>query len=214
LAQLLLDTETGLLLAFRSVEDVQGPTDRYRVIASYGLKSYAGHTDAGIFQGVASDRKAVKNLTAWRASRIQKVLGGKAAPELNVMDMRGNRISLAELKGKTILLDFWATWCPPCRDDAPDLEKLHRKYGDRELAIVGVSVGEDRVPVEAYLRGRAHEYPNVLAIEHDLPRPYQVEVLPTYIVIDRNGNVSAATEGDQGFNELRRLLKKAGLDVD
>jgi thiol-disulfide isomerase/thioredoxin len=141
-------------------------------------------------------------------------LGGKAAPELNVMDMRGNRISLAELKGKTILLDFWATWCPRCRDDAPDLEKLHRKYGDRELAIVGVSVGEDRVPVEAYLRGRAHEYPNVLAIEHDLPRPYQVEVLPTYIVIDRNGNVSAATEGDQGFNELRRLLKKAGLDVD
>ena len=213
-AELLLDTETGLLLAFRTVEDVQGPTDRYRIIASAALRSLAGHSDAHIFQAVSTGRKEVRNLSAWRAGRIQRVLGGKPAPELNVTDMQGNRVSIADLKGKTILLDFWSTWCPPCRDDAPDLEKLHRKYGDRDLAIVGISVGEARRPVEAFLRGRTHDFPNILAIEHDLPRPYQVEVLPTYIVIDRNGNVSAATEGDQGFTELRRLLKKAGLDVD
>jgi len=79
---------------------------------------------------------------------------------------------------------------------------------------VGLSVNEDRAIVEKFLKGQPHGFPVVLTSENDLPRPYQIGVFPTYIVIDREGNVSAAVEGEKGFGDLRRLLKKAGLEVD
>jgi thiol-disulfide isomerase/thioredoxin len=156
----------------------------------------------------------VKSFTPWRASRIVKALSGKPAPEMNAADMRAEPVTLSGLAGKIVLLDFWATWCEPCRDDAPALDKLQQKYGERDLAIIGISVGDRRDVVEQFLRSHPHRFPNVMANENELPRPYQVEALPTYIVIGRDGAVVAATEGNQGFSELRRILKRAGLDVD
>lgn len=68
--------------------------------------------------------------------------------------------------------------------------------------------------VQKFLKEHPHTYPVVLTTENDMPRPYQVGVLPTYIVIDRDGAIAAAVEGDKGFSELQRLLNKAGLEYD
>lgn len=156
----------------------------------------------------------VKELPRWNANRIKKQLAGKTAPDLVLTDMQGRTIKLSDLKGKTVLLDFWTTWCGPCRSDAPSLDKLYEKYGGKDLAVIGISVDEERPVVQKFLSGHPHQYHIVLTTENEMPRTYQIGVFPTYIVIDADGKVAAASEGAQGFSELRKLLKKAGLEAD
>jgi thiol-disulfide isomerase/thioredoxin len=156
--------------------------------------------------------KEVKELSHCNAAAIKKQLAGKTAPDLVLKDLHGQSITLSALKGKTVLLDFWATWCGPCRADGPALEKLYRKYSDRDLVIIGISVDEDRPAVEKFLAEHPHTYPIVLTSENDMPKPYQVGLFPTYIIIDKDGALATATEGEQGFGDLRSLLHKAGLD--
>ena len=80
--------------------------------------------------------------------------------------------------------------------------------------IIGLSVGEDRAVVEKFLKEHPHKFPIALTAENDLPRHYEVAALPTYVIIDAEGNLDTAVEGDRGFDGLRARLKKAGLDVD
>ena len=80
--------------------------------------------------------------------------------------------------------------------------------------IIGISVEEERAVVEKFLKEHPLSYPIVLTAENEMPRAYQMGSFPTYVVIDRNGNVAAAVEGDQSLSDLRKLLKKAGLPLD
>jgi thiol-disulfide isomerase/thioredoxin len=208
--------ETGLLLSSRAIQLIEGPRSSYQSDVAYTLErmTYGVAGEASLFRPPDGDMKEVKELSAWNAARIKKKLVGNPAPELTVKDIEGNPITLASLKGKTVLLDFWTTWCPPCRADAPALDKLYSKYGGKDLVIVGISVSEDRVIVEKFLKEHPHSFSVVLTTENEMPRPYQIGIFPTYIVINGDGTVASASEGEKGFSDLRKLLKKAGLDTD
>ncbi len=175
--------------------------------------SYGIPADSALFE-VPSGGREVKELSKWNAARIKKQLAGRPAPEFTVTDIQGKSVTLSAFKGKTVLLDFWTTWCPPCRADAPALDKLYRKYGAESLMIIGVSVSEDRAIVERFLRDHPHNFPVILTTENELPSAYQIGVFPTYIVIERDGTLASAVEGDRGFSDLRKLLKKAGLELE
>jgi thiol-disulfide isomerase/thioredoxin len=133
---------------------------------------------------------------------------------LAVTDIQGKQVTLPSLKGKTVLLDFWTTWCEACRADGSALDKLYAKYGGQNLEIIAISVSEDRAIVEKFLKQHRHSYQIVLTSENEMPRPFQIGVLPTYIVIERDGNIAGVVEGDQGFSDLRKMLKRAGMEVD
>jgi thiol-disulfide isomerase/thioredoxin len=210
-----VDTETGLLVFRRTIQEFEGASGKYQSDAVYTLRRFSVGVDPdpGLF-ALAANMREVKELKRWDASRIKKDLVGKPAPELSVTDLAGKPLSLAAYKGRTVLLDFWTTWCGPCRADGPALDKLHQKYGERDIAIIGVSVSEDRAVVEKFLAQHPHAYPIVLTTENEMPSAYQIGVFPTYIVIDRDGNVANAAEGDKGFNDLRKMLKKAGLETE
>jgi len=213
--QLMLDLDNGLIVSMRTVEAIELPGSGYHLDMSYVLtKMNDRDTPAASLFAAAEAMKEVKELTEWDAARMRKELGGRPAPELTLTDMAGKPVALSSYRGKTVLLDFWTTWCPPCRADAPSLDRLFQKYGGRDLVIVGISVSEERKVVEAFLKTHPHEFPMVLTTENEMPRPYQVGVFPTYLVIDREGNLGAAVDGEQGFGELRRTLKKAGLDLE
>jgi len=113
-----------------------------------------------------------------------------------------------------VLLDFWTTWCPPCQNDGPAIDKLNQKYGGKDLMIIGISVDEERQTVEKFLKKHPHSFPVVLSSENPLPRPYQIGVLPTYLVIGPDGTLISAEEGDQGFGRLRKTLENAGMATD
>lgn len=215
-SRMAIDSETGMLVQSVTQEAIDNPRGGYQLNLTYSVKqmSYGTAPDAGMFNLPDTGLHEVKEFTKWNASRIKKQLAGKPAPGLEVMDIEGNPVSLAGLKGKTVLLDFWATWCPPCLADAPALDKLHRKYGDKELMIIGISVSEERQIVEQFLKKHPHEFPVVLTSENEIPRPYQIGVFPTYMVIAPDGTLSTAVEGDQGFGELRKFLERAGMEIE
>lgn len=206
--------DTGVVVTVTFVTTVESVRMPYVTEITYTLtrSSFSGETNPGLFK-LSDGAHEVKELSKWNAARIGRQFAGKPAPEFTLTDLQGKAVSLASLKGKTILLDFWATWCRPCRADGPALDKLQEKYGEN-LQIIGISVAEDRPIVEKFLKDHRHAFPIVMTSENDMPRAFQIGVIPTYIVIDKDGTVSGAVEGDQGFAELRKILKKAGMEVD
>ena len=212
----ILDPESGAMVWSQTVKAIQSQncTCSSNVIYTATRVRLDLPADSSLFKLPSASTREVKELPRWSAARIKKDLGGKTAPELAATDLEGKAVSIAALRGKTVLLDFWATWCPPCRTDAPALRKLYERYADKNMAIVGVSIGEDRKIVEKFLKSHPAGYPVLLSTDTDMPRPYQVGVIPTYIIIGPDGSILEAVEGDQGFSELRKLLAKSGLTVE
>jgi len=221
ISRLALDSETGAIVQYYNEELIeQGPVEEmghaphaYKVTRKYSLTrmTYNAALNSALFKPPDIGVHEVKEFTKWNAARIRKELIGKPAPELEVTDINGNSISLASLKGKIVLLDFWTSWSPPCLADAPSLDKLYARYSGNNLMIIGISVNEERDVVERLLQKKSHVFPVVLTSENEMPHAYQVVKFPTYVVIAPDGTLNAAFEGDQGFGELRKYLEHAGM---
>jgi len=211
-AKAMVDLETGIIVNQSSAQAIEIRKKSYESDTSYFLKRVNWDAPREPLR-LPGGMREVKALSHWNAQRVKKQLAGKPAPVFDVVDVRGKHVSLEDFKGKTVLLDFWATWCPPCRADAPALDKLYQKYGGKELEIVGFT-DENRAVVEKFLKAHPHDFSTVLTGENEVPRTYEVGILPTYIVIQKDGTVSSAVDGDKGFGELRKLLQKAGLAIE
>jgi TonB family protein len=133
---------------------------------------------------------------------------GSSAPAFDVKALSGASFSLASLKGQTVLLDFWTTWCEPCRKAMPVLESLYLENRDKKLVILGVDAGENRQTVEKFLRTATASYPTVLGVESDILHAFQVSAYPTYVLIDPAGKIVAHQIGYPGEAGLRRMLTR------
>jgi hypothetical protein len=120
MTRVMIDTETGIWVQCYAAELIESSHITYTMEVTYAVKQMTYNTppDPGAFKLPDGDMREVKSLSPWNAARIKKQLVGNPAPELEVTDIRGNLISLSDLKGKTVLLDFWTTWCPPCQADS------------------------------------------------------------------------------------------------
>ena len=130
----------------------------------------------------------------------------RMAPELSVPLLSGVEFDLAEQRGQTVILDFWATWCKPCEVQMPILDTLWKSRGGRGLSIVGVSVDTDPVDaVEAWIAERGFEYPIGIG-DQDLAMRFGVIGFPTVIVIDPDGVIRTQHVGILSRPELEALL--------
>jgi thiol-disulfide isomerase/thioredoxin len=158
-----------------------------------------------------SDAKEVKELSMFPSVAAKPDLAGTLAPAFEVKTISGETFSLAALKGKPVLLDFWATWCGPCRRSMPVLEKISVEFKNSDLVILGVNTGEDREVVEEFLKKAPFEYPAVLSGESGILESYKVTAYPTFILIGRDGKIVANEVGFGGEDQLRQMIDKAGL---
>ena len=156
------------------------------------------------------DAKEVKELNLFGMA-ARPDLTGKPAPAFEVKTLGGATFSLAALKGKPVLLDFWATWCGPCRRSMPVLEQISREFKNSDLVILGVNTGEDREVVEEFLKKTPFEYPAVLSGESGILESYKITAYPTFILIGRDGKIVANQVGFAGEDQLRQMLDKAEL---
>jgi len=136
---------------------------------------------------------------------------GKVAPAFSLHDLTGVKRSLVELKGKVVLLDFWATWCGPCRRELPTIQKLHQRYAARGLAIVGINCSETRSTAATFLRTNHYTIPTWLDADGVVQNQYGVDGIPTLVILDAKGTVVARLVGLRDEDELLAALKKAGL---
>jgi thiol-disulfide isomerase/thioredoxin len=138
---------------------------------------------------------------------------GKPASELKLKDTAGNEIVLSKLKGKPIIIDFWATWCPPCREMVPHIISLRKQYKDSELAIIGVS-NEPPHKLQPFIEKSGINY-QIVSYQDELPAPYdEVTGLPTMIFIDAEGVIRDVKIGSHGAEEIKhsldKIIKKTG----
>ena len=130
---------------------------------------------------------------------------GQPAPDFTVKDLQGNEITLSSLKGKRVILDFWATWCPPCRIEIPHFVKLSNTYDANDLVIIGISQ-ESSDTLESFREKKRVNY--TLAIEGTLPSPYaDVTSLPTTFFIDRGGIIRYVVTGYRKYEHLDGLVQ-------
>lgn len=117
-------------------------------------------------------------------------LVGNVAPDFTLTDMHGQQVSLSQFRGKVVILNFWATWCPPCREEMPSMERLYRDYQDKGLVMLAVNVDENgKQAVAEFLQKTPHSFPILLDSENVAQNTYGVFRFPESFIIDRNGVV-------------------------
>lgn len=141
-------------------------------------------------------------------------LANEPAPRFNAKTTKGERFTNESLKGKVVLLQFWTTWCPYCKQDLAIVEKLEKQYGDKGLVILAVDVNESKKTVTNYLKEHPRTCRIVLTEDTNLAARFEAKSYPVYVVIDKNGNISDEWRGSAREDGLRNLLRTAGLSVD
>ncbi len=132
----------------------------------------------------------------------------RKAPSLELKDLRGRTFRLSDYKGKVVLLNFWATWCPPCRAEMPDLVGMQREYGSRGLQVIGITYPpQERVEVRRFIRKLKVNYPVAFGTRETKALFDQGETLPLTVVIDREGNVRDLIQGILLPEEFEEKIK-------
>jgi len=132
---------------------------------------------------------------------------GLYAPEFHVTSAQGNEISLDSLKGKIAVLDFWATWCPPCRAALPDLKDLVKKYPADQFVLISVSLDEDKNAWQDYVSKEKMTWPQVSDANRELFKTFGLEDVPTYIVLGADGSIIERVVGTDPQHSIAYRLK-------
>jgi len=137
------------------------------------------------------------------------VLGQETmAPQFALKDVNGRTVRLSDYHGKVVLINFWATWCPPCRAEMPDLVRLQREHAKQGLQIIGITYPpETKSRVRRFARSLKVNYPIILGTRQIKARFSSEETLPLTVVIDRDGNVSNIISGILLREEFEEKIK-------
>lgn len=126
---------------------------------------------------------------------------GVAVPDFSVTTLDGKTIRVSDLKGKRVILDFWATWCGPCIMEIPHFTRLYQETSRGDLEIVGIS-SEDADTVKAFVKKKGVIYP--VAAMSEFPAPFdEIRFIPTTFFVDRNGLIQTVTVGYHDFDQLK-----------
>ncbi len=121
------------------------------------------------------------------AAPLQEARVGFLAPDFTLDGLDGQPISLRDLRGQAIVLNFWATWCPPCREEMPALERVYQARRQDGVVVLGVNQMEAKAQVQRFLDERGITFPIALDTDGEVGRAYRVRALPTTYFIDRHG---------------------------
>jgi thiol-disulfide isomerase/thioredoxin len=133
-------------------------------------------------------------------------------PSFKATTMDGQKYSNDAVKGKVVLLQFWATWCQYCRSDQDAVDKISREFADKGLLVLAVDAGESKRTVKQYLAKSPRAVPIVLMENTNLAAMFAAKSHPLYVLIDAEGKIAGELPGAGGEEALRQLLRKVGLE--
>ena len=158
--------------------------------------------------GVLIGRQGTAGAARASAQRPVSVERDQLAPLFSLPSTTGETVALSSFEGQVVLVNFWATWCPPCRDEMPVIQATHEKYADRGFRVLAVNVQETPGQVEAYARELGLTFPLLLDQRGDVTQTYRVQNLPRSFFLDRQGRVVRIHPGELTPDTMERYLKE------
>ena len=137
-----------------------------------------------------------------------------AAPDFTLKSISGENLKLSEYRGEVVLINFWASWCGPCRQEMPVLSELHDKYKALGFTVLGVNVEEDSSKARKLLEKMSVSFPVLLDNESVVSKQYDVVAMPSTVLVDRNGNMRYLHKGykpgleDVYLQQVRELIRE------
>jgi len=133
--------------------------------------------------------------------------GVTKAIDFKLKDLDGKELSLSDLKGKNVFLNFWATWCPPCKAEMPEIEKLYQETKDSDLVIVSIEIGEPLGTVKSFIDTNKYNFKVLLDLDQSVAAKYNIASIPTSYFIDKEGNIISKKMGAMNINEMKAFIK-------
>jgi cytochrome c biogenesis protein CcmG, thiol:disulfide interchange protein DsbE len=135
---------------------------------------------------------------------------GRLAPDIRLRDGEGKVVALSSLRGKVVIVDFWASWCAPCRQSFPALTELQDLYGPRGLEVIAVNVDQQRRDADSFLAGRPRSLTVVFDQQGSTPKAFEVQGMPSSFVIGRDGTIRYTHVGfsDKVLEAYRREVSE------
>lgn len=152
---------------------------------------------------ISTDNKNPNNISA---NEIIKENVKIKATDFKLKDLSGKEVSLSDYKGKKIFLNFWASWCPPCKAEMPEMEKLYQETKDSDLVILAVNIGEDKDTVQKFIKNNNYNFPVLLDIDNAAAIKYQIVSIPTSFFIDKEGNIVGKHIGSMTIDDMKSYI--------
>ncbi|MGM0500479.1 MAG: TlpA family protein disulfide reductase [Bacillota bacterium] len=131
---------------------------------------------------------------------------GMEAPGFSLINMNDQEVNLSDYRGKKVFLNFWASWCPPCRQEMPDMQKLHEEHGD-EIAVLAVNIGENKSTVINFMMQNKLNLPVLLDLNKSIAQNYLVRAIPTTYILDEDGIIIEKTFGALNYQSMLELSR-------
>lgn len=134
---------------------------------------------------------------------------GHIAPDFTLKDLHGNTVNLEELRGKVVFINFWASWCPPCRAEMPEIEAVHQEYKDRGVVVLGVDISEPENTVRQYIQQGGFTWTILMDSTGEVARDYRITAIPTSFFLDREGIIRVVKVGAMTKREMEANIAEA-----
>ena len=130
------------------------------------------------------------------------------AANFTLKDLSGNNVSLSDFKGKPVYINFFATWCPPCRGEMPDIEKMYQKYKDRGLVVLAIDLNEDTGTVQNFISQAGYTFKVLLDQSGVTRKDYDTTSIPVSVFVDKSGGIIAERVGSLTEAEMEGYIAK------
>lgn len=196
----------------KSVGRILGGHVRWRWITAVAVLALAGlllSACAGAAREIGGSVPAGAGFVADATGLPPAPRPGHPAPDFSLLDLDGKTVKLSDLQGKAVLINFWTTWCPPCRAEMPDIDAVYQRHKDEGLVVLGVDVQEDKEAVSKYIQRGGFSYTFLLDSTGDVFfSKYRGAAFPSSFFVDRGGNIQDVSIGALNEKGLENKLAK------
>ncbi len=146
-----------------------------------------------------------KNVTNTSTQLVDQL--AQPAPNFTLLSPAGESITLSDYQGQVVLVNIWATWCPPCKAEMPDINAFYEAHKDEGFVVLAVNSQEDAATVDDFIQAKGFSFPVALDTQGEVMRLYQALGLPTTYIIDRNGTIQHVQTGTITSQQLKEIIE-------